>query len=91
MALGLLNTGSRLGAAFANFDDVISSLDEIRKHIGERVPPVGAKVMDHIDPAINHPRNRFRSRFRRDVTEINDPVQMTFGDGFHALKSVRDG
>ena len=35
---------------FANFDDVISSLDEIRKHIGYPVPPVVAKVMDHIDP-----------------------------------------
>src|SRR2546423_13387075 len=35
---------------FANFDNVISSLDEIRKHIGEPVPPVVAKVMDHIDP-----------------------------------------
>jgi PPOX class probable FMN-dependent enzyme len=35
---------------FANFDDVISSLDEIRKHIGEPVPPVVAKVMDHVDP-----------------------------------------
>jgi hypothetical protein len=34
---------------FANFDDVISSLDEIRKHIGEPVPPVVAKVMGHID------------------------------------------
>jgi PPOX class probable FMN-dependent enzyme len=34
---------------FANFDEVISSLDEIRQHIGEPVPPVVAKVMDHID------------------------------------------
>jgi len=35
---------------FANFDDVITSLDEIRKHIGEPVPPVAAKVIDRIDP-----------------------------------------
>jgi PPOX class probable FMN-dependent enzyme len=35
---------------FANFDDVISNLDEIRKHIGEPIPPVVVKVMDHIDP-----------------------------------------
>jgi len=35
---------------FAKFDDVISSLEEIRGHIGAPVPPVVAKVMDHIDP-----------------------------------------
>ncbi len=35
---------------FARFQGVISSLDEIREHIGEPVPPVVAKVMDHIDP-----------------------------------------
>ena len=34
---------------FANFADVISSLDEIRQLIGEPVPPVVAKVIDHID------------------------------------------
>jgi len=34
---------------FAKFQGVISSLDEIREHIGEPVPPVVAKVMDHID------------------------------------------
>jgi PPOX class probable FMN-dependent enzyme len=34
---------------FANFDDVINNLDEIRKYIGEPVPPVIAKVMDRID------------------------------------------
>ena len=34
---------------FANFQGVISSLEEIREHIGEPVPPVIAKVMDHID------------------------------------------
>jgi len=35
---------------FANFEDVISRLDEIREQIGGPVPPVVAKVMDHIDP-----------------------------------------
>jgi PPOX class probable FMN-dependent enzyme len=35
---------------FAKFQDVINSLEEIRSHIGEPVPPVLAKVMDHIDP-----------------------------------------
>ena len=35
---------------FAKFQGVISSLDEIREHIGEPAPPVVAKVMDHIDP-----------------------------------------
>jgi uncharacterized protein len=35
---------------FAKFQGVVRSLDEIREHIGEPVPPVVAKVMDHIDP-----------------------------------------
>ncbi|MDO8943602.1 MAG: pyridoxamine 5'-phosphate oxidase family protein [Desulfobacterales bacterium] len=35
---------------FAKFEGVISRLEEIREHIGEPVPPVLAKVMDHIDP-----------------------------------------
>ncbi len=35
---------------FAKFQGVIGSLEEIREHIGEPVPPVVAKVMDHIDP-----------------------------------------
>lgn len=34
---------------FADFDGVVGSLEEIREHIGEPVPPVVAKVMDHID------------------------------------------
>ena len=34
---------------FAKFADVIGSLEEIRAHIGDPVPPVVAKVMDHID------------------------------------------
>lgn len=34
---------------FTNFDDIVSSLEEIREHIAEPVPPVVAKVMDHID------------------------------------------
>lgn len=34
---------------FADFEDVIESLDEIREHIGAPVPPVVDKVMDHID------------------------------------------
>ena len=34
---------------FAKFDDVIRDLSEIREYIGEPVPPVIAKVMDHID------------------------------------------
>jgi hypothetical protein len=35
---------------FAKFEGVISRLEEIRETIGEPVPPVLAKVMDHIDP-----------------------------------------
>ncbi len=35
---------------FAKFQGVINSLEEIRERIGEPVPPVVAKVMDHIDP-----------------------------------------
>jgi PPOX class probable FMN-dependent enzyme len=35
---------------FAHFDDVVGSLEEIRAHVGEPVPPVVAKVLDHIDP-----------------------------------------
>lgn len=35
---------------FAKFQGVIGSLDEIRELIGQPVPPVVAKVMDHIDP-----------------------------------------
>jgi PPOX class probable FMN-dependent enzyme len=34
---------------FADFDGIVGSLEEIREHIGEPVPPVVAKVMDHID------------------------------------------
>lgn len=34
---------------FAKFVDVIGSLEEIRTHLGDPVPPVVAKVMDHID------------------------------------------
>jgi PPOX class probable FMN-dependent enzyme len=34
---------------FADFDGVVGSLEEIRQHIGEPVPPVVAKVMDRID------------------------------------------
>jgi uncharacterized protein len=34
---------------FQRFDGVISSLEEIREQIGEPVPPVVAKLMDHID------------------------------------------
>ena len=34
---------------FAQFSDVINSLDEIRAQIGKPVPPVVDKVMDHID------------------------------------------
>ncbi len=34
---------------FAKFEDAITSLDEIREHMGAPVPPVVAKVMDHID------------------------------------------
>ena len=35
---------------FAKFEGVIKKLEEIRENIGEPVPPVLAKVMDHIDP-----------------------------------------
>ena len=34
---------------FADFDGVVSNLEEIRAHIGEPPPPVLAKVMDYID------------------------------------------
>lgn len=34
---------------FAAFDNVVGSLAEIRERLGEPVPPVVAKVMDHID------------------------------------------
>ena len=34
---------------FADFDDVVSSLEEVRAHIGEPAPHVIAKVMDRID------------------------------------------
>ncbi len=35
--------------AFADFGEVVGSLEEIRQHIGPPAPPVVAKVMDHID------------------------------------------
>src|SRR5207249_7031480 len=35
---------------FAKFQGVINSLEEIRECIGEPVPQVVAKVIDHIDP-----------------------------------------
>ena len=35
---------------FAKFEGVISRLEEIRETIGEPVPPVLAKVINHIDP-----------------------------------------
>jgi uncharacterized protein len=34
---------------FAKFDGIVRNLDEIRGHIGAPVPPVLAKMMDHID------------------------------------------
>ena len=35
--------------AFADFDEVVGSLEEIRQLTGQPAPPVVAKVMDHID------------------------------------------
>ena len=34
---------------FAEFHDVIGNLEELREYAGEPVPPVVAKVMDHVD------------------------------------------
>lgn len=34
---------------FAGFEGIVSSIEEIREHIGEPPSPVLAKVMDHID------------------------------------------
>ena len=34
---------------FAEFRDVIGNLEELREYAGDPVPPVVAKVMDHVD------------------------------------------
>jgi len=34
---------------FAHFEGVVTSLEEIRATIGEPLPPVVAKVIDHLD------------------------------------------
>ncbi len=41
---------SKLQDPFADFDEVIDSLEEIRKYIGDPAPPIVAKVIDHLDP-----------------------------------------